>query len=162
MDARAGAALRRPRRPGERVRCPDPRTLRGRSRTPLPDVCAGTPRASGKFAPIHSMVPGAAVVGRGRRLSADALAEELDRTTARRARPKQQAWEGTANKLRRNLGLPPKDIIGELDQGTVAGAGDAETQPQSAQAGPIGAVTSGRKARQFSGSTSPHMPGERS
>ncbi len=60
--------------------------------------------------------PGAAIVGRRHLLSATALAEELGRTSALRARPKQQAGESAANRLRRDLGLPPKDIVGDIEQ----------------------------------------------
>ena len=60
--------------------------------------------------------PGAAIVGRRHLLSAAALAQELGRTSALRPRPKQQAGDSAANKLRRDLGLPPKDIIGDIEQ----------------------------------------------
>jgi hypothetical protein len=52
--------------------------------------------------------PGASIVGRQHLLSAAALQEELERTSAVRAEPKAPGGESVADQLRRELGLLPK------------------------------------------------------
>ena len=76
--------------------------------------------------------PGAAIVGRRHLLSAAALAEELGRTSALRARPKQQAGESAANMLRRDLGLPPKAIIGDIERELLQELASLKPSPESA------------------------------
>jgi len=75
--------------------------------------------------------PGAAIVGRRHLLTAAALAEELGRTSALRARPSSRLAKAPRICSAATWGCRPK-TSSATSSGDFAGAGVAENQPESA------------------------------